>query len=228
MKKRALRKTALNLIQPLCAALICVLIGSVLFHSYIPVQTMEGQQTYKLSPMASETVFEDSRLFNEIFRESVRDVTKLVMIKEQIETGGEFDPQKKIDINKFAAKRGEKELSSRIIYKLEDLIKWGKSGLEYSSQVMSTTQFVNYFGSATAGENFDFDKDGNLYFVGFRNQTDQSIFTKGRDNLSDKELAILDGGYTTDQLVYPSTKFRRDQYFQGRLSGNSACKFPEL
>ena len=205
MKKRALRKTIFNLIQNFMAAFICLLIGMVLFHSYFSIQTMEGKKTYKLTALGSETVFEDSKLFNEIFRGAVKDVTRLVMIKEQLETGGEFDPHKKIDVNKFAAKRGGgNDLSSKIIFELEDLIKWGKTGVEYISQPMSTSQFVNYFGSATAAENFALDKDGQLYFAGFMNPKEStSVFTsvadKGRENLTEVEKIILED-YSTEQL----------------------------
>lgn len=140
----------------------------ILFHSYLTVQTMDGQKTYALSPLTSEDEFEDSELFSQIFETSVSDITRLVVIKGQLETNGEFDSDKLIDVTEYVRnKNAENACPITAVYELEDLIKWGKNGLEYTNRAMSMSEFVNYFGTAASPYNFRVDDEGELVFIGF-------------------------------------------------------------
>ena len=205
MRKPTLRRVSLSVVQHILAVIICYAVASIMFHSYIHVQTMDGNQTYSLSPITSEPVFEDSVLFRDIFQGSVKDIIRLVVIKGQIETNGTFDPQKKIDVTKFADRKGTgNDCPITATYELEELIKWGKNGLQYTNRVMSMSEFVNFFGPATISDNFALDANGNLYFAGFLGNAKESLsiydlpMEKGRENLSEVEEVML--SYTTKQL----------------------------
>lgn len=168
MKKYTLRRLALGLIQHLLAMGIMVAFAAIMFNSYLTVQTMDGPKTYALSPMDAEPVFEDSDLFREIFQTAVADVTRLVVVKGQLETDGEFDSEKLIDVTEYAGRKGvDSDCPVTAVYELEDLVKWGKYGVEYTNRAMSMSDFVNYFGPALSPDNFALDKDGELIFVGF-------------------------------------------------------------
>lgn len=205
MRKPTLKRLGLGVIQHLLAACILVAVAGVLFNSYLSVESMQGTKTYFLSPLSTEPEFEDSDLFRDIFQTAVSDVTRLVVIKGQIETDGEFDPNKKIDVTKFANRKGTGNgCPVTAVYELEDLIKWGKYGVEYTNRVMSMSQFVNYFGPATSPGNFALDEDGQLYFAGFLSQGEENVtvydmpMEKGREALTDVEEAML--ACSTEQL----------------------------
>ena len=96
MKKPTLKRVGLGLLQHILAACIMLAVAGVLFNSSLSVESMDGKKTYQFSPLQTEPVFEDSELFREIFETTVSDVTKLVVMKGQLETNGVFDPQKRL------------------------------------------------------------------------------------------------------------------------------------
>lgn len=204
MKKPTLKRVGLGLLQHILAVSIFLAVAGVLINSCLSVESMEGTKTYYLSPLSAEPEFEDSDLFRDIFETAVSDVTKLVVIKGQLETNGTFDPKKKIDVTKFANRKGTgNECNTTAVYELENLIKWGKSGILYSNRWMSMSEFVNYFGAATAPENFALNENGELYFDGFHSTAkDVSVYNipmeKGRDNLTAVEEAML--SHSTEEL----------------------------
>ena len=215
MRKPTLKRLGIGFIQHLMATLIFVAVAVILFNSYIAVDSMEGEKVYWLSPLNTEPEFEDSDAFCDIFRTAVSDIISLVVIKGQVETEGVFDAQKKIDITRFAKQTGnDNDCTVTAVYELEDLIKWGKHGVEYTQRSMSISDFVNYFGPAASPVNFALDKNGELYFAGFYdveflpkiprntflNQSEDAIKAKQR---SEEELAALNAklqNYSVEQL----------------------------
>ncbi len=203
MRKPTLKRLGLGIVQHMLAACILVAVAGVLFNSYLSVKSMQGTKTYHLAPLSTEPEFEDSDLFRDIFQTAVSDVTRLVVIKEQVETNGEFDSHKKIDATEFANRKGTGNgCPVTAVYELEDLIKWGKYGVEYTNRVMSMSQFVNYFGPATAPGNFALNEDGQLYFAGFLSGEEDTVYNmpmeKGREALTEVEEAML--ASSTEQL----------------------------
>jgi hypothetical protein len=153
------------LVQQTAALLLMVAIAAILFNSYLAVDTADGTKVYELSPLDAETEFEDSVIFHDLFQSSVSDIIQLMVIKGQMETNGSFDPYKYIDITEFVSgKTGGADCPVTAVYELEDLIKWGKYGVEYTDRIMSMSDFVNYFGSVNQNSNFRLDADGQLVF----------------------------------------------------------------
>lgn len=166
------KRLILGLIQHLAAALVFVLAAGILFNSFIPVETMNGPKSYRLDPFSQKTTFEESEIFQDLFQTSVQDIIHLAVLRDQMEKNGAFDPEKIIDVTDFLVHYGENDREYGEItvrYPLEDLIKWGRYGVEYRSRAMSLSDFVNYFSPACAMENFALDSGGNLYFRGYQN-----------------------------------------------------------
>ena len=94
--------------------------------------------------------------------------SEIPVIKEQLETNEVFDTGKKINVTEYAGKIGEDDgCSVTAVYELDDLIKWGKYGVNYTLSSMSMTEFVNCFGYVLFPENFALDEYGQLCFDGF-------------------------------------------------------------
>ena len=143
MRKPTLKRLALGLVQQTAALLLMVAIAAILFNSYLAVDTADGTKVYELSPLDAETEFEDSVIFHDLFQSSVSDIIQLMVIKGQMETNGSFDPYKYIDITEFVSgKTGGADCPVTAVYELEDLIKWGKYGAEYTDRIMSELLWI--------------------------------------------------------------------------------------
>lgn len=174
MRRPTLKRLVLGLVQQTAALLLLVAIAAVLFNSYLAVDTADGTKVYELSPLDAETEFEDSVIFHDLFQSSVSDIIQLMVIKGQMETNGVFDPYKHIDITEFVSgKTGSEDCPVTAVYELEDLIKWGKYGVEYTDRIMSMSDFVNYFDAVDQESNFRVDADGQLLFAPGMDQTEE-------------------------------------------------------
>ncbi|MCM1216613.1 MAG: HAMP domain-containing histidine kinase [Lachnospiraceae bacterium] len=190
MKNKAritiLKRTGIRLLQHFLAALILMAAAGLLLNSYVEVESIDGPQVYKIFPFESDQEFEESEIFHDLFRNAVSDITQLVMIKRQLETDGVFVSTKRIDVTEYAAQVSEDaQCPLTVVYELDDLIKWGKYGVEYTTRMMSMSEFINYFGDVICVENFGLDEAGNLCFVGFNKVVREE--EKQEDAASDPE-----------------------------------------
>lgn len=168
MKKTGARRFGFGILQHILAAVIMLIIAAIVFNSTISVKSMDGTETYLVSSYGKEDTFENSSLFRDIFETAVADITRLVVIKGQLETEGEFDPSKRIDVTEYANRKGTgNDCPITVVYRLDDLIKWGKSGVEYTNRPWSMADFVNYYGEVKHPDNFALDEYGQLYFRGY-------------------------------------------------------------
>ncbi len=174
MRKVTLKRIGIGLLQHILAAVIFIAVAGLLLNSYVEVESIDGTQVYQVFPFESDQEFEESEVFHNLFRNAVSDITQLVMIKGQLETAGVFDPAKKVDVTAYAAKMGEdNECPVTAVYELDDMIKWGKYGVEKSNRILSMSEFVNYFGDVIFIENFKLDEFGQLRFAGFNKVGDE-------------------------------------------------------
>lgn len=187
MKKPRLRRIIMGLAQHLLAAGILLAMAGLLLNSYIEVESIDGTRIYKIFPIDSGVEFEESEVCHDLFRNAVSDITQLVAIKKQLETDGVFDPSKQIDTTAYAGQIGADEgCPVSAVYELDDLIKWGKYGVEYTNRIMSISDFVNYFGYVLYPENFTLDEYGQLCFDGF--------YRLGEDTLGTGEILHDESG----------------------------------
>ena len=169
MKKHTWRRIGIGILQHLLAAAIGVAAGSLVLNSYLAVDSIDGKQVYRIFPLADKRDFEDSDIYNSLFRNAVSDITQLVVLKAQLETGDVFDPSKRIDVTAYAEQTGlGQDCNITAVYELDNLINWGKRGVDYTDRTMSMSDFVNYFGYCIYPENFQFNQYGQLAFEAFR------------------------------------------------------------
>ncbi|WP_300801771.1 sensor histidine kinase KdpD [uncultured Acetatifactor sp.] len=168
MKRTTLKRFCLELLQHLLAAGIMTALAYLLLNSYIAVDSIDGPKVYRIFPIDTGLEFEESEIYHDLFRNAVSDITQLVALKGQLETDGILDPSKKIDVTAYAKEIGKDSGGPlTVVYTLDDIVKWGKSGVEYTNRFMSMSEFVNYFGNCIYPENFKLDQFGQLSFDGF-------------------------------------------------------------
>ncbi len=172
------KRLGLGLIQHIVAALVLALSAGILLNSFLTVTTMNGQKTYSIDPLTQKSNFEESEVFDDLFKTAISDVIRLGIIQDQLETQGSFDPAKVIDVTAFMNRYGTQGKNYGTVtarYKLEDLIIWCRYGLEYKNRVMSLSEFVNYYQEACIPENFALDEYGNLVFTGYHENENQNL-----------------------------------------------------
>lgn len=155
-------------VQQLVAAGIFVAFAALILNSDIRVKSIDGTRVYRILPTKDGEEFEDSEVYQDLFRNTVSDIIQYASIREMMETDGAFDPSKKVSVTDYAARIGaDKGCGITATYELDDLIKWGKYGVGYQTQLMRLPQFINYFGYCIYPENFTLDEYGQLCFDGF-------------------------------------------------------------
>lgn len=207
-----------ELIQHIFAAATMAAVAVLLLNSHISVESINGPQVYNIFPADAGQTFEDSEIFYDLFRNAVSDITQLVGIKEQLETDGVLNSAKKIDVTEYAV-RIDADAGCRVtaLYELDDLIKWGKYGVDFTDRTMSLTEFVNYFGNCIYPENFKLDTYGQLTFDNFyKVVTDEDEETASEENFDEETDDVFTevGGKSEEQIREISEKlkgYKREQ-----------------
>lgn len=143
-------------------------IATLILNSNIKVESIDGTRVFKILPTKNGEEFEDSEVYQDLFRNTVSDIIQYASIRELLETDGVFDPTKEISVTEYAARIGaDKGCGITATYPLDDLIKWGKYGVGYQKRMMRMSEFINFFGDCIFPENFTLDEYGQLCFDGF-------------------------------------------------------------
>lgn len=127
-------------------ALLVITTGStaVLHHGIWQIEE------YTMSVSDQEKVYEESAIFQSIYSREVADIIRYVVIRSQLETDGEFDGKKIIDVTAYNYRdKGIPEQYVTARYYLEDLLKWEKYGVEYSSTSMTSKQVKEFLADKT-------------------------------------------------------------------------------
>lgn len=150
MKKNTGKFRTLRLVQHVLAAIIAFAIAYTLAGSSIMISGINGYQSYNLYESDKSRDYESSYLFNNILGNNVSDVLRHVAIRSQLETAGEYDDKKMIDVTAYV-NRGATLSGDYItaVYYLSDLLKWAQSGFNYETKMFSSEQSANFLSAST-------------------------------------------------------------------------------
>ena len=132
---RGLRKMVIWL-NRISAVTIAVSIVFMLASSVISPAEENRTYTYFKTPIErNQTAFEDTALFTQILEKELEEITRMCVIRNQMETNGVYDGDKIIDITAFANRdeviTDDTEVTAE--YYLDDLIKWGNYGFAFET-----------------------------------------------------------------------------------------------
>ncbi len=206
MNLSSLKRFGLELLEHLIAGAILISVAATLFNSHVSLSSInEEAHTYTFDPLGTRTLFEDTQVFHDILYTSVSDILQLAVFREEMESKGMFRPDKRIDVTEYAAGIDPSNACpATAVYELDDLINWGKSGLEYNNRSFGISDFVNYFGPVTGPENFALDENGELYFTGLAEEeggeTKQGDGEQEDEEQNDEDFQKVYESYTQEQL----------------------------
>lgn len=140
----------LSFLQHLMAAFIAFTYFYVFAGSSIIISGVRGDYSYNLYESDRTKSYEESYLFNNILGNNISDVLKLVAERSQLETSGEYDGKKKIDVTAYV-NRGTTLPGDYITatYYLSDLLKWGQSGFEYETRDFTGEESAKFLSKST-------------------------------------------------------------------------------
>ncbi len=160
-------------IQQLSAfiAFMCCFIILLFSIAGLPYSTQNNalsMVSFRGTLFSPEKKFENTGYFDDTLIKAIKEIIRYNVAKSQLETDGQFDDTKIIDIDAFVNRK--KSLQSgmdyvtesnvdedRLAYYLGDLIKWNKYGIFTDRITLSETEFVTFF-----GDRFLDYYDGNL------------------------------------------------------------------
>lgn len=157
-RKKSSGTLFLHILQHVFLVATAVLLAMVLLGAYVVVDTRDGTKAFNLSAENENSSFEDSNMFNSLLGSSVSDIICYGAIRGQMETDGEFDARKQVDVTAFANRYNG--VSSKYVtanYYLNDLIKWAQAGFEYESVDMSSKEEADFLSSSTLVTEVDLD-----------------------------------------------------------------------
>lgn len=133
------------------AAAAAVIFVALSCNSTVTVVTNGKVYSETIGPLEKKDSFENSSLFNEILQEEIRSVTRMAVIKSQLETDGEYDGKKRIDIAGYAHRQENLvEAAATAPFYLDDLVKWGNFGFVTETVYGTEDEINSYFANGTS------------------------------------------------------------------------------
>lgn len=160
MRKKPLKGSSrriLMILQHILIVSTAVCLLAVLTGSSVMLTGVSENYSYSMDAGEKEASFEDSLLFNHIFGRGVTDVARMVAVRSQLETNGQFDGEKTIDVTTFYYRFGG--IPDRYVtvkYRLEDLIKWAQYGFEYEEKWFTGEQADKFLSRTSTYTKIDY------------------------------------------------------------------------
>ena len=187
MKKPTWIRLGLGLLQHMALTLAVVTVLILVQSSIISYTDMyERRYTTHLNLFTEKAAYEDTAAFQQMLSSAVDDLTAYVVIRQQMETNGVYDPQKPVDVTAFVNRKSQvSKCPITATYSLGDLLKWNRYGVEYVENVMTKEEFVRFFGDDLLGiDHFYLDEEtGMLKYIGSRKQENS---VAGRDSAKEQ------------------------------------------
>ena len=139
------RRVLLIFQKVLAAAFAAIFVG-LACNSSVSVERNGRLYEQQINLLENSNSFENSDLFTDILSEEIRGVTRLSVIRSQLETDGTYNGQKQIDIAEFAHRQEDvRDTTATASFYLDDLVKWGNYGFVTEKVFATKAQLDDYF-----------------------------------------------------------------------------------
>ncbi len=150
MKTGTARLRVIRILQHIFAALLAFIIAYSIAGTSIMIQGLNGYYSYNLYESDRTRSYEESYLFNNILGNSISDILRHVAVRTQLETDGQYDDRKQIDVTAYV-NRGATLSGDYVtaVYNLSDLLKWAQSGFKYETKKFTEAESADFLNSST-------------------------------------------------------------------------------
>jgi signal transduction histidine kinase len=150
MKTASTSLKIMKIVQHFLAAALAFIVAYSVAGTNIMIEGLGGYYSYNLYESDRSRSYEESYLFNNILGNSVSDILRHVAVRTQLETEGQYDDRKMIDVtayvNRSATISGDYITA---VYYLSDLLKWAQSGFKYETRNFTEDESARFLGSST-------------------------------------------------------------------------------
>lgn len=146
-KKKVSRKAVKNISAVLSQvfAMAMALILVVVALRYIVLHEKYG--SYMISPYEKVEDFQDTQTFQMVFERELMELSHYMALCSQLETEGEYDPNRKVDVFEYVNRRNENKMEQSypaLIYRVGDLIEWANYGISWGEQELCYEEAIAY------------------------------------------------------------------------------------
>lgn len=204
---KSIRVPALVFLSCLLAVVMTISAIEMFLSSYIKVTTTNSTfSTFITYGERTKSEFEESELFTTVLKDSVNEVTRMCVIRDQMEKKGKYDGSKPVDISAYANRTSVVEYQGCTAeYKLEDLVKWGNYGFDFEVITGSKAELDSYFAAMAAGESMPSNPDRIVHIDEY--YANEEISGMIMSNISESQEEMLD-----DEAGYYSMYVLLDKY----------------
>jgi len=132
------RKTVKNISAVLSQifAMVMAFVLVMLAMRYIVLHEHYG--SYMISPYEKNGDFQDTQTFHMVFQRELMDLSHYLALCSQLETEGEYDPDRKVDVFEYVNRRNQSDAANypHLIYRVGDLVEWENYGISWGEQTM--------------------------------------------------------------------------------------------
>ncbi len=144
------QRSWLRFVQHIMAGIIAFIVVFAITGTNIIIDGLNGEYSFNLKEADRDREYEDSYLFNNILGNNIENIVRLVAIRTQMETQGEYDSEKEVDVTAFV-NRGTTLPGDYISasYTLSNLLKWAQAGFEYQTIEFTAEESDDFLNSYT-------------------------------------------------------------------------------
>ena len=162
----------ISLVQHILVAFIALVVSFSIAGTTIVIPGVSGNTSYNLYESDRSRSYEDSYLFNNILGNNLADLLRHVAIRSQLETQGQYDDRKKIDVTAYV-NRGTTLSGDYVtaVYYLSDLLKWAQNGFNFETKNFTEAESADFLSKETTYTHLK----NNLYSGGMNSYLNSQI-----------------------------------------------------
>ncbi|MCR4616868.1 MAG: HAMP domain-containing histidine kinase [Lachnospiraceae bacterium] len=173
MRRKITLRTLISILMHLLMGVAFLIVANLLIHTDFTITYLDDQVSYVPKNVFNEEYeFEDSSLYTEIYTHQLQDIISYCAIKnlfEKIESHSDDS----VNILDFDYSGAFDSNTQKLVYNIDDLIKWGRSGFTYGTREYTVEEFMNYYDSPYTFDDILYHCDDNVYY--YVNDAGQTI-----------------------------------------------------
>lgn len=164
MRKKITVRVLISIFMHLLIGAAFVIMANLLIRSDFTINYLDDEVTYvPSSAFAEEYEFEESDLYTEIYTRQLQDIITYCAIKNVFEKNDKHISDT-VNILDFDYSSNLNEKSGGLVYNIDDLIKWGRSGFTYTFKEFTVEEFMSHYSSPYSFDDILYHSGDDIYY----------------------------------------------------------------
>jgi signal transduction histidine kinase len=173
MRKKITVRVLLGILMHLLMGAAFVIAANLFLRSDFSIKYLDGEESYQPADVVREDYsFEDSKLYTEIYTRQLKDIIAYCAIKNVIDKNDDHSYDMVDVLNSSNTENSGINFDQTLVYYIDDLIRWGRSGFTYTQKEYTVEQFMSYYNSPYSFDEIIYYGGDNIsYYVNDDGQT---------------------------------------------------------